>query len=55
MATATDVTTTIHKKEKEEGNGSRSVACIMQNFIAMYELYATKKVLWEPRKLECSL
>lgn len=52
METATDVTTAIHTKEKEEENGSRSVTCIMQNFIAMYELYATKKVLCETRNLK---
>lgn len=48
METATDVTTAIHTKEKEEENGSRSVAFIMQNFIAMYELYATKKSFVNP-------
>jgi len=53
METATDVAAAIHKKEKEE-NGSRSVICIMQNFIAVYELHAVKKVFCEPRKLERS-
>lgn len=55
METATDVTAAIHKKEKEEENRSRSVTCIMQNFIAMYELHAVNKVLYEPQKLERSL
>lgn len=54
METATDVTAAIHKKEKEEENGSRSVTCIMQNFIVMYELRAVSKVLCEPKKLERS-
>lgn len=54
METGTDVTAAIHKKGKEEENGTRSVTCIMQNFIAMYELHTVNKVLCEPKKLERS-
>lgn len=53
METATDVTTAIHKKEKDE-NGWRSVTCIMQNFITLYELHTVYKVLCEPKVLERS-
>lgn len=53
METATDVTAAIHKKEKDE-NGWRSVTCIMQNFITMYELHAVHNVLCESKMLERS-
>lgn len=47
METDIDVTSAIHMKEKEDKNGSKSVTCIMQNFIALSESHAVKKVLCE--------